>query len=230
MISRLTDLLKRAKTILKTEGLIPLVRRAFALIVGYFFQYENYYLYEQDTTNIADYDEADYVSRIDGLALKLVYTNEEAAELEAEGFEFRSQVMNASERLGKGAIAQCLFVGLELVNMSWTALNQQAKDTLHEPPYEVDFLNAEACGGDVWTKPEYRRMGIRTYSRVKRMQFLFDNGIATNRTAVPKWNIASQRGSAKFNANIYAEARYLKILWWKSWKEKPLQQPTVHPR
>ena len=221
-MNRLSPLLIRAKQIFQTEGPLALVRRGFPFVVGSFFQYQTYYLYEQDTANIIDYDEADYVPRIDGLALKLVCTNEEAEELEAEGFEFRSQVMNARERLGKGAIAQCFFVGRELVNMSWTALNQQAKDTLHEPPYEVDFLNAEACGGDVWTKPEYRRMGIRSYSRVKRMQFLLDNGIATNRSAVRKWNVASQRGSAKFNANIYAEARYLKILWWKSWNEKPL--------
>jgi len=193
-------------------------------VAGHILKYESYYLYEQSTANIMDYNEADYVPRIDGLTMKLVWTNEQANELEAEGFEFRSHTVNARERLDKGAIAHCWFVGLELVSFSWLALNQQAKDALPEPPYKVDFLNAESCAGDIWTKPEYRRMGIRTYGRVKRMQFLLDNGIATNRAAVAKWNIASQGVYTKFNANIYGEARYLKILWWKWWKEKPLPQ------
>jgi len=221
-VNRLTELLRRAKQILQTEGLTPLVRRGLSFVAGHILKYETYYLYEQTTANIMDYDEADYVPRIDGLTLKLVYTNEQADELEAEGFEFRSQVMNARERLDKGAIAQCFFVRLELVNFGWTVLNQQAKDTLHEPPYKVDFLNAESCGGNVWTKPEYRRMGIRTYGRLKIMQFLLDNGIATHRNAVRKWDIASKGSYPKFNANIYAEARYLKILWWEFWKETPL--------
>ena len=219
---RLPWLLGRANQIRKTEGLRPLLRRGLQFAVRRFFLYETYYLYEHATATITDCEEADYVPRIDGLAFKLVYTNEQADELEAEGFEFRSQAINARERLEKGAIAHCLFVVQEVANISWTALNQQAKDALHQPPYEVDFLNAEACSGDAWTNPKYRKMGIRTYSRFKRLQFLLDNGIATNRTAVGKGNIASQRGSAKFNPNIYAEARYLKILWWKRWKEKPL--------
>jgi len=46
------------------------------------------------------------------------------------------------------------------------------------------------------------------------------------RGSIFKGNIVSQRGEAKFGYNkMYAEARYLKILWWKWWKEKPLQQP-----
>jgi hypothetical protein len=83
--------------------------------------------------------------KIDDFALKIVSTNEEADELEAQGLEFRSQVLNARKRLDKGAIAFCIFVGKELANVSWVAMTLEAKNSLGQPPFRVDFSNNEAC-------------------------------------------------------------------------------------
>lgn len=48
MLCRLTELFTVAKCILQTEGLLALLARGITLLVGHFFQYEIYYLYEID--------------------------------------------------------------------------------------------------------------------------------------------------------------------------------------
>jgi len=46
-------------------------------------------------------------------------------------------------------------------------------------------------------------------------------GKIIGRTLVEKGNLASLKGLPKAGGRVYGEGRYLKILWWKSWKEKP---------
>ena len=46
--------------------------------------------------------------------------------------------------------------------------------------------------------------------------------IIISRNTVNTKNAASQNVHAKFSPRIYAKGRYLKILWWKFWTEKPL--------
>jgi len=172
---------KTAKEIYRTEGLTPLLRRGFAFVVRCFFRYETYYLYELPTENVRELNEADFVPNIDNFILKTISTNQEADDLEADGFEFRSQVDNARERLDNGAIAFCIFVGQELAHIGWVAMSQEAKDSLNEPPYKTDYSEHEAWWGGVWTDPKYRRMGLLTYADIKRLGFLLDKGIVTSR-------------------------------------------------
>ena len=101
-------------------------------------------------------------------------------------------------------------------------MSEEAKDVLRELPYKVDFSKNEATHGDLWTNPKYRGMRLSTYVGFKARQFLWDNGKVALRGPVARGNIAAQRGYAKAAPKMYAEARYLKILWWKWWKEKPL--------
>jgi len=222
MISRLVFLLRRANQILQIEGLVPLVRRGFSFVAGRIFRYETYYLYEYATENVQKLNEADYMPRIDDFTLKVVSSNQESDRLETEGLEFRSQVANARKRLEKGAVAFCIFAGSELISITWCALTQKAKDSFYEPPYNVEFSKGEACGGNGWTHPQYRHMGLLMYIGFKTREFLMENGITKYRSAWPKENIASLKSYAKFGPKRIAEARYLKILWWKWWKEKPL--------
>ena len=98
----------------------------------------------------------------------------------------------------------------------------EAKKTLGELPYRVDFSNNEACSGGSWTNPKYRRMGISNYDNFKAFQFLNERGKVIERSSIPKSNISSQKSRQPNPPKIYAEARYLKILCWKWWKEKPL--------
>jgi hypothetical protein len=69
-------------------------------------------------------------------------------------------------------------------------------------------------------------MGLSTCGGCRRLQFIGERGKVATKGAIATGNIANQRVNAKLGLRIYAEARYLRILWWKSWKEKPLRQPT----
>jgi len=217
-------LLGRAKQILQSEGLISLVRRVFPFVVKCFFRHETYYLYEHTPRNIRNLDKADFMPKIDNFTFKIVSTNREADELEAEGLEFRSQVINAGERQDKGAIAFCIFVGPELAHIGWVAMTEEAKRSMGEPPYKVDFSNGEVCTGGTVTTPKYRGKGLMTYGYWKRFEYVGAKGVRISRNAVITSNIASNKVHAKFNPRIYAQARYLKVLWWKSWKETPITQ------
>ena len=192
-------------------------------MVGRVFQYRTYFLYEQALEDIRKLNESNYIPKIDNFTFKVISTNQEADDLEADGLEFRSHVPNSRERLDKGSVAFCIFVGQELAYIGWAAMTQQAKDTLPDPPYKMDFSNKEGCGADTWTNPKYRRMGLRTYGVFKRHEFMLNNGIIIGRVAIAKRNIASPKGRVKF-ARVYAEGRRLRVLWWKSWKERPLSQ------
>jgi len=221
-MKRLTDLLRRAKRIFQTEGLVPLFRQALAFVAWRFFEYETLYLFEHSTDNVRSLDEADFMPKIEDFTFKIISTNREADELESEGLEFRLYVLNARERLDKGAVAFCVFVGRELAHMGWAAMTEEAKASMAEPPNKVDFAGGEVCTGGTRTNPKYRGMGLAAYVYLKRFQFLRERNKLIARACANTNNIASHRMHAKFGPKRYAEARYLKILWWKFWKEKPL--------
>ncbi|MCK4724019.1 MAG: hypothetical protein KAT75_11975 [Dehalococcoidia bacterium] len=221
---RLTSLVESAKQIYHTEGFVSLVRRGFAFLAYCLFERQTYYLYADLTEDLLALHDADFKPSIDGFTLKIVSSNEEADELEAEGLQFRSHVHNARRRLDKGAVAFCIFIDNELAHIGWVVMTQQAKDSLKAPPVKVEFSENEAYSGDAWTSPDYRRMGLSSYGYMRRLRFLLNNGIVTNRTVANKSNVLSLQFATKTDVPPYAEGRYLRILWWKSWREKPLTQ------
>ena len=215
----------RARRIHQTEGFIELARHTIEFILLRSFQYRHYYLMEDSLENTRNLKEADLMPQVDDLMFKIVTSSREADELEARGYEFRSCFYSFDDRkaLDNGAIASCVFVGKELASIGWMALSQQAADCLNEPPVKVDFSSGrDALVGTIWTNPKYRRMGIRVYRVFKLRQYLCDRGIATNRACVPKGNVAALASGAKIGDSIYGKGRLIKILWWKSWREKRL--------
>jgi hypothetical protein len=223
MLRRLIELFTAAIRIFQTEGLLPLLSRGSTFLLSYFFKWRAYYLYEIDVSKaLKQNKEADLLPKVQNFTLKIVYTSEQADGLVRGGFDFQDQATTIRKRLSKGAIAFCIFVGHELANIGWITLTQQAKDSITELPYKVDFANNEACTGSAVTAPKYRNKGLMRYNYYKRLEFLKENGVIKDRAAVSKSNIASQMGVAKISDNIYAEARFLKLLWWKFWWEKPL--------
>ena len=217
-LTKLTSLFSRAKQIYQTGGFGPLMRQAAVFAAGLLFVYQTYYVCANITENVARLSEAALMPRIDDFTLEIVSSNQQAEELEARGFEFRSCVSNAIERLDKGAIAFCVFAGAELANLAWLATTQQAQDSLNQPPISVDY----SYTGGAWTPIQYRQAGFHSYNTFRRMEFSLRNGIVRNRYVVAKKNLAPQAADAKFGNVRYGEARLLKFLWWKSWKEKPL--------
>ncbi len=219
MSYKLFFLLRRAKHILQTEGLVPLIRRGFVFLAHYFFRYGTYCLYEQV---VKERSEAGFASKVPNATFKIVSTNQQADELMVEGLDLRLHFINARQWLDKGVIAFCVFVGGEIAHISWVVMDAEAKRKTNQLPCQVDFSNNEAYLAFIETNPRYRRMGLWGYNHHKILQFLREKGIVTLRSVVAKNNIASQRGHAKHGARLYAEARYLRILWWKLWKERPL--------
>jgi len=187
------------------------------------FVYGSYYVYEIDIQEqLGKSTEANFLPRIDDFTLKIVSANQEADELEAEGLEFRSQSFNSRKALDKGAVALCVFVEQEIASICWVAMTQEAKNSLGEPPYDVDFSNHEACHPDSWTNPKYRGRGLAPYITFKATQLEGERGKVYRRSVARRGNIPSNRAYTKLGPNIHGQARYLKILWWKSWKESPL--------
>ncbi len=210
----------KIKQVLQTEGLIPLLRRGFPFLLSYFLKYGTFYLYKH---TLKERTEADFAPRIQGFTLKVVSTNKQADQISANGLEdFRQQFINARRGLDKGAIAFCVYVGNELAHIGWVAMSREAKNTFDGLPYYVDFTNKEACTGGTVTIPKYRGKGLMAYGYFVRFQFLRQKGIVTTRNAVKISNTASHKVMAKFGPNMYAKARYLKVLWWKFWRETQL--------
>ena len=172
---------------------------------------------------------------IDNLTLRIISTNREADELEAQGFEFRScpttwnlNLEAYRRRLYQGAIASCVFVGQELGTITWVIPSQEVQDKIGFSPQEVNYLNGEALEKGDWVNPKYRRMGLYKYNvHFNRDPFLVAKGITTMRTIFLQQNKTGQRLVASVGARPYAKTRLLKILWWKSWKETPLS-PDSH--
>ncbi len=226
MVSTFVTMFKRARDILQTEGLKPLLTRGFAFVEVRFLEYGDYYIYEY---TLKERNEADFLPELQDFTFKIISSNEEADKLaKAVGSDFRRRFVTARNKLDKGAIAFCIFVKGEIVHIGWVALSEEAHKAVDNLPYRVDFLNHEACTGGTETIPQYRGNGLMAYGYVKRFQFLKGQGIVVSRNAVAKSNIASQKAHAKFNPKVIAEAKYLRLLWWRFWKEKPPAQPVFH--
>ena len=94
MISTLVAMLQRAKDILETEGLKPLITRGFDFVKVWFLEYGDYYLYEY---TLKERNEADFLPQIQDFTLKIISSNEEADKLaEAMGSDFRRRFVTAS--------------------------------------------------------------------------------------------------------------------------------------
>ena len=220
MISMFVAVLKRAKDILQKEGLKTLLMRGFDFARRLLLGYGECYLYEY---TLIERNEVDFLPRIKDLTLKIVSSNEEADKLAEDiGSDFRRRYVTARQKLDKGAIAFCFFVKGEIVHIGWVALSEKAHKAIDNLPYRVNFPNHEACTGSTETIPEYRGKGLMTYGYFKRFQFLREKKIVVSRNAVAKDNIASQKAHAKFSPKVYAEGKYLRLLRWYYWKEKPL--------
>jgi GNAT superfamily N-acetyltransferase len=222
-VTRLTSLFSRAKQIYRTEGLITLLWRVFAFLRYRLLEYRTYHLYAAPIEEILQAsDENDIVPGIGNSSVKVVSSNDEADELEAQGFEVRSQATDVAKRLDSGATAFCVFVGRELACIGWVALTQEAMNSLDEPPYKVHFADHESCTGRYWTSPKYRGKGLAPYASFNTIKFLHERGIQVNRTAMNTGNFSSVRATERAGFKAYGEGRYLRVLWWKSWRERPL--------
>jgi len=211
--------LARAKFILQGEGPAALLRRAFEF---YIFSYGHYYLYRVGLAPL-ELNEADFLPNIEGLNFEIVRSSEEADKLaEAMGHDFRKRLVSARRRLDCGAIAFCAFVDGVIANVGWMAFTERARKTLFDLPLRVDFSGGECYISGSETSPGYRGKGLMNYNSYRMNRFRRENGIRTARYAMSVDNAAARRSGAWFAPDVYARARFIRVLWWKFWKETPL--------
>jgi len=94
----------------------------------------------------------------------------------------------------------------------------------------MDFSGGECLSSDGWTNPKFRRSGLLAYGDIKRRQFQVSQGIRVSSWAIARRNIPPQRFVERLDPRIRAEGRYLRILWCRSWKERPLPADTSSSR
>ncbi len=216
MVHRVVVLLRTARRISQTDGLVSLINRGFKFLGGWFFQHEIYYLYKHE---MKDRNEAEFMPRIHDFTFEIVFTNRQADELATRGLEFRSSDGIDKYRLDEGAIAFCFFVGQEFAHKGWIAVNEKAQRSFFNIPYKVDYVRKEALCGGTFTNPEYRGNGLMAYGYFKRLQFLKESGLTEAKNAVAKDNIASHKALARLEPELYGQARYFKIMGLKFWRE-----------
>jgi hypothetical protein len=217
-------MLSRGRYFFREQGLGTLLRRGLAFIGRYLFRDEYYYLYRH---SLGARDEAEFSPRIEDFNFEMISSTRRAAELAAEGIDIRQLFPNAWQSLDKGAIAFCISINNEPAHIGWLATTEEAKQTIDNLPYRVDFANGEACTGGTRTAPKYGQRGLMVYGYFKRLEFLGERGYILSRCAVTTNNIASHKAHARFNPTLYAKARFLKILWWTYYRETSLEQNSV---
>jgi hypothetical protein len=216
LIREIRALHKRAIYILQTEGLKTLFIKGFK---SGFYERQTYLLYEH---LLQDRNEDDFRPDLKDFVFIVVSTINEVDKLISDGFNFHSSITKIRDRLDKGAEASCIFVGKELSSIGFIARNQEAMESLDQPPYKVNFSAGEVCTGGLWTNPKHRGLGLAAYNYFKRLQLLKNEGKIIARNVVYKNNDASHKMLARFSPIVRAEGCSLRILWHVFWKEKLL--------
>ncbi|HEX7475283.1 MAG TPA: hypothetical protein VF318_04895 [Dehalococcoidales bacterium] len=220
MLGDISRLLNRAQYIIKTDGIIGVVKRGAVYLLPNIFKFESVYLYRHSTG--LQLDEANYKPRRQDVEFKVIRTNQEADLLVPNYTDLREIMFDARSILDKGGIAVCLYIGRELAHISWLAVNGEARDSVDEIPYEIKFSEKQACTGKTFTDPKYRGQNLMVYGNYMKLNYLREIGVSSLFHAVGVKNIASQKGYKKFDPTIYAQGRYLKIFNLKFWRQKPL--------
>ncbi len=68
--------------------------------------------------------------KIQDFVFEIITTSQRLEELMAHGFDFGIDSIGAEERLDKGAIMFCIFIGKELACIHWAAATQEAMNVL----------------------------------------------------------------------------------------------------
>lgn len=212
-------LFRKGKTILREEGLASFIKTVVLFLRSSFsFAYRTYYIYENTLGG------SQFEPKIQDVTLKIVSTPQQLNELVASGFTFPSWDVDAlKEKASRGAISFCVFVEQNLAHITWIALSEGAKNCVDPFPLKIDWQN-EAWSGSSRTGQNYQGMGLFSYAYTEIFRFLKERGLSKDRFTIEKNNVVSNHTMVKFGSQIIAHGRYLKLLWWTSWKVKPIEK------
>jgi hypothetical protein len=217
-------LFEEAKQVRREKGTLELLDAFRQFIFKPVYSRYHFYLVE-NPINLADIENrlAKFKPRIDinRLSFKVVRSNQEAEQLEKEGFEFRSYPyihevhLTYNQMLDYGLIAFCTFVDKEFAACSWVITSKQVQDKFKAPPLKVDYANHEGFPRAAWTNPKYRRSGLFEYTAKNRDLYLARNGFKMLRGTIDFRNKVGFDMSIGLGDIICGTATYTKILGWK---------------
>ena len=220
----------RAKTILRTEGLSALLKNIVLSVLEPVYYRNVFTLSTRNWSSDLELNLADYRPDIDGdITTKIVYSNQQADQLEEEGFSFRKYPTRWNDNLtlytdwlDKGVIACCTFIDKELGAISWAIPFKEAQVAIKTYPLKVDYANHEVFIRGAWTNPKYRGKGLWRYSSLCRSRLLVKDGMTISKTMVDIRNMSGLRLQKEkaYKATIYGKGHETKVLWWKFWREE----------
>jgi hypothetical protein len=220
----LESLFLRARDIQQQDGLWGLFKHGCLFLTSPLYKRNLFYLYEKIITNEA---ETESQPRIDIKDIKwvAVSSNQQADELEQEGYHFRSHptdwnigLTTYRRWLDEGVIAFCTFVRKEFAAINWVIPSKSIQERV-TMPLIINYALGEAFPRGAWVNPKYRGLGLLRYTMQKRDRYLFKMGIRTLRATVAHENTAGLGMSEAMGDKIYGRAQWIKILWWRFWKE-----------
>jgi hypothetical protein len=233
-VSLLKGLQARFGQIREQYGVTGLILACPRFLFSPIYKCNLFYLYENLVR--PDYEASDASPRIktDILNFKVVSSNQDADKLEADNFKFRTcyNEFNYDRKiysrwLDCGAIAFCTFVGTEFAAINWVIPSQQAQDKTKTIPLTVDYSNHEVFLRGTWVNPKYRGLKLYRYTARNRDRFLSGIGVNKTLTTIEYTNRVGHALVEALGSKQYGKGKFVKILWWKTWKETYHNQSNV---
>ena len=211
-VSDIISLTEDAKYILRNEGWLAVIKQGCSFVRNLLFCRRDYYIYTVCDNNLNSVNIDCTPITISSLA--------DFDRLIAQGYDFKARSFRP--KLKKEAIAFCLFVGKELVSVTWVACSKKAKKEIDYLPFKVNYEVGVACSGASYTVPDYRgnQLLAHTYSYI--LPYLANEGFHKVKFSINKSNITSQKAYAKIAPAIIGMGRYWKIFCWGMWRERHL--------
>ena len=212
---------------MKHEGVISLITRGYRFLLHRILVFDNYYIVCANIENAGNEREADFLPKTDDFCWKIISTNQEADELAANGFNFAAYELNLRASLDRDALVFCIFISKELAHIACLADNLRGKDTIDPIPFNVDFKNGEIVTGRALTVPKFRRLRLRNYSAYLLRRYCLERDITRINGTMLTNNYAALGAAALHKyMTIMSKCRFIKILWFKHFKEKKIEPTT----
>ena len=211
--------------ILKNSGFKVFLHRGLHFAGAFFFTYEKFYVYRVKTDAVTT-----SYSVSEGVEFKIIRNLADYSALSGEGYDFASFVVKEDVHLKAGAACLCFFQQKVIRDVAWIAADSEAKENLIDVPCRVSFESGESYLGrfarnSKISKPYYP--SITLY--YKALEVLRGMGRTACVFVVLRDNLGPQIGLGKRGGILpYAEGSYLKILFWRWWRERPLRSQPEH--
>jgi hypothetical protein len=220
-----------AKKARREFGNLTLFKCSLLFLIKPIYQGDSYYLYECHINECQvkkDFytDQRTLQAKPNHFMFKVVSSNQEADQLEMQGYEFRSHPTDFNlnlkryrQRLDSGLIALCTFVDKEFAAIVWIVPSQAVQDRIRNLPVKVDYSNHEVIPRGTWVNPKYRNFQTIRASFCNLKLFLQEKNITMMKSPMNCTNKTGLRLVEALGFKRYGNARLLRVLFWRFWSE-----------